>query len=422
MRWLYSAILYALTPLVLLRLLYRSRRAPDYRRRWAERFGFFPQKLANSIWVHAVSVGEVQAALPMLRALRVRHPNIPLVVTTTTPTGLQRIKTAMGTDVISAHVPYDLPGAVRRFLRRARPKVAIVMETELWPNLYHQCRVAHIPVIVANARLSERSSKGYRRIAKLVRATLQDVTLIAAQSAADQARFLSLGAPIERIQLIGNIKYDVALPADLFTKAVALRRGWSEGRAVLIAASTHAGEDEMVLAAFAELRQTFTDLLLVLVPRHPERFDVVAQLCQQRGYNVARRSEAAADLSGADVYLGDTLGDLMLLYAASDVAFVGGSLVPVGGHNVLEPAALGIPSITGPHMFNFAEVTAKLQAVGATDVIADESSLASRVAYWLQDLQQRQRASEAGKAVVKTNQGATDRLLVAIEKILKARD
>lgn len=416
MRPIYSLILYLLTPLVLLRLAWRGLRAPEYWKRWPERFGFFsaPQ-LNETIWIHAVSVGEFQAALPLIKALQARYPDVKMVVTTTTPTGSVRVQAALGDTVFHVYAPYDLPGAVRRFLRRIRPRVAIIMETELWPNLFHGCHARDIPLILANARLSERSAAGYRRIAGLTRQTLCNITAVAAQTQDDARRLISLGADAARVHVTGNIKFDINIPASLHEQAVALRQEWGAERPVWIAASTHEGEDEQVLEAFAAVRQALPDALLVLVPRHPERFPRVAALCRKQGYEVVLRSEQRQCSATTAVFVGDSMGELMLFYAASDVAFIGGSLVATGGHNMLEPAALGIPVITGPHTFNFAEISRMLLNAGAARQVDGATQLAEVVTAYLKDNDLRHAAGEKGRHLVEQNRGALMKLVDIVQ-------
>jgi 3-deoxy-D-manno-octulosonic-acid transferase len=364
-----------------------------------------------------VSVGETRAALPLIRALLERYSGLPLLVTTTTLTGSRQVREALGDQVPHVYAPYDLPGAVRRFLRRTRPRLAIIMETELWPNLLRQCAVAGIPTLIANARLSERSARGYARMGGLTAAMLRDITLIAAQTDADAERFRILGAP--RVRVTGNLKYDLMPPDDLTERGWRLR--WErlgDSRPVWIAASTHAGEDERVLDAFAALRARWPELLLFLVPRHPERFDGVAALCQQRGFGVVRRGEQRPCVPDTAVFLGDSMGELLLFYAAADLAFVGGSLVPTGGHNVLEPALLGLPVLFGPHTFNFTEASERLLAAEAAWRVADAVELAAVVDRLLADPELRQSAGQRGRAVVDRHRGALAALLDRIETLL----
>ncbi|MFZ1830436.1 MAG: lipid IV(A) 3-deoxy-D-manno-octulosonic acid transferase [Candidatus Competibacteraceae bacterium] len=421
MRLLYTSLLYLILPLALLRLYWRGRHDPGHRQRWRERLGYFsalPEP--GCLWIHAVSVGEVRAALPLIRALLDRRPEQQLLVTTTTLTGSRQVQEALGDRVQHVYAPYDLPDAVARFLRKTRPRIAIIMETELWPNVLRRCARAGIPVLIANARLSERSAQGYARIGRLMMNILQDITLIAAQAEADAERFRTLGAP--RVEVIGNLKYDLKLPDELMEQGRTVRREWlGENRRVWIAASTHAGEDEQILEALTQLRTRWPDLLLLLVPRHPERFASVATLCQQRGFRVVRRSDRQPCSLETAVFLGDSMGELLLFYAAADLAFVGGSLVATGGHNVLEPALLGLPVLFGPHMFNFTEAGERLLAVEAARQVADGGELALAVDQWLADPEQRLNAGRRGQAVVERHRGALAALMERIEALLDQR-
>jgi 3-deoxy-D-manno-octulosonic-acid transferase len=422
MRHLYSAILYLIAPFVVTRLLWRGLKSPGYWRRWGERFGFYQERFPPGpcIWVHAVSVGEVQASLPLIRSMRRDFPRIPILITTMTPTGSDRVREGL-TDVSVEHVyaPYDLPGAVRRFLNAARPRLAVIMETELWPNLFHQCARRDIPVLVANARLSERSARGYRRLLPLARETLGCVTRLAAQSDADARRLISIGADPRNTVVTGSIKFETRLPASLHEQAEVLRRQWGTDRPVWIAASTHEGEDEQVLKAFDAVRAVFPDALLVLVPRHPERFAKVAALATRRGHRVALRSEQAPLGADTSVFVGDTMGELPLFCAASDVAFVGGSLVPTGGHNMLEPAALGLPVVVGPHVFNFAEISRCLLAGNAARQVKDSGELARVIIEFLGDANLRHEVGENGRRFVEANKGALEKLAGMVRQLLE---
>jgi 3-deoxy-D-manno-octulosonic-acid transferase len=407
LRFLYTLLLYLLAPVVLLRLAWRGLRAPGYLRRWPERFGFIEPPLGERvIWVHAVSVGEVQAAEPLIRALLEQRPEYSLLVTTVTPTGSDRVMEMFGNDVAHVYAPYDLPDAVARFFGRVCPKLAIVMETELWPNLFHACQRRQVPLLLVNARLSERSSRGYRRVRGLVGQTLAAVTQIAAQGEQDAGRFLSLGAEPGRVTVTGNLKFELRIPPSLLERAEVLRREWGANRPVWIAASTHEGEDELVLDAFRQVRKSFPECLLVIVPRHPERFGGVAELCRQRGLGTRLRSEQQPCTEDTQVFVGDSMGELPLFYAASDVAFVGGSLVRHGGHNLLEPAALGIPVVTGPHVFNFTEISRLLISAGACEQVESVTGLERTVRKWLGDANARHLAGEQGREVVERNRGA----------------
>ena len=418
MRSLYTFILYLALPFVLLRLFWRSLKNPDYRRRIPERLGWLPfSALQESLWLHTVSVGEAQAAEPLVRRLQVHYPGLPIVMTTTTPTGADRVRSLFGDSVIHAYFPYDLPFTVRRFLDRINPRLLVMMETEVWPNLLALCEQRGVATILANARLSEKSARGYARLGQFTRQTFQRVSLVATQSPADAERFLGLGAIPDRVRVTGSIKFDVRSPASLQEQAEALRRSWG-GRPVWVAASTREGEDEQVLDAHRKVLQALPQALLILVPRHPERFDRVAQLCRRQNFSMERRSQDTLCNPETQVFLGDTMGELPQFLAAADVAFVGGSLVPTGGHNVLEPAALGLPVVFGPHMYNFAMASRMLLAEGAAMQVASADSLAAVVVNWLTDASLRAQYGERGLRVVEANRGALDRLYDIISEKL----
>ncbi len=417
---LYTAAHYLILPWVFGHLLWRGLRNHAYYHDWGQRLGFgeaLPEE-TSVIWVHAVSVGEVQAALPILTRLRERYPGTTLVVTTTTPTGKERLIQAMGNTVIHRYLPYDVPGAVKRFLDGVRPVLAIVLETEIWPNLFAHCRHRGVPLLLANARLSDRSAAGYRRFGRLSRDTLQAISLIAAQGERDAENYRSLGAVAENIQVTGSVKFDIRLPPSLLEAAQVLRRAFGVERGIWIAASTHEGEEAQILRAFAQVREHLPKALLVLVPRHPERFDRVSTLCQKAGWRVARRTEMPDSCEAVDVFLGDTMGELPLFYGASDLAFVGGSLMHVGGHNMLEPAALGLPVLVGPWVHNFADISERLDAAGALDRVADAPELAGRVINYLADANLRHSTGEKGRQFVEQNRGALDRLETIVQKLL----
>jgi 3-deoxy-D-manno-octulosonic-acid transferase len=367
-------------------------------------------------------VGETLAAVPLIQRLRLQYPGFALVVTTTTPTGSKQVQVALGDTVLHAYIPYDLPGSVRRFLSRVRPRLVVILETELWPNLFSACHYQQIPLVIVNARLSPGSTRGYSRVAALAARTLRQVSLIAAQTPADAERFLALGARAEQVVVSGNIKFDMDLPAGLDEQVQVLQRDWNGGsdqrRPVWIAASTHEGEDEQILAVLAQLLPLLPQLLLVLVPRHPERFERVVALCREQGFVTRRRSEGLPCSAETAVFVGDSMGELRLFYAAADVAFVGGSLVATGGHNVLEPALLGRPVIFGPHMFNFTAAAKLLLAANAAVQVANASQLAAAVLAYVQDAGLRQAAGEQGRRVVAANRGALDVTLGQIVRLL----
>ncbi len=421
-RLVYSLLFCLLTPLILLRLLWRSRLAPEYRRRWDERFGFVTDipSVRQVIWVHSVSVGETLAAVPMIRELQRRYPHALLAVTTMTPTGSARVKAVFGDSVYHVYAPYDIPCVLRRFLKRLHPALLVIMETELWPNLICCCHEQQIPVVVANARLSANSAKGYRKFAALTSPMLGCINTIAAQHQDDGERFLSLGLSAQQLVVTGNIKFDLDIDDELKQRAAELRSQWrgTSGRSVLLAASTHRGEDDIVLDAFARLLEHYPHLLLVLVPRHPERFDEVAQLCEGRKLKVVRRSHEIVPTLPDQVLLGDTMGELLLFFGACDIAFVGGSLVPVGGHNLIEPAAWSVPVLSGPQLFNFAEASSLLLQAGGMAICEDAAAIDAAVSKLLTSTETASRMGAAAKSVADNNRGALERLLAVIERQL----
>ena len=415
-RVFYTLLCHLLLPVLLLRLGWKGRHHPESRRRWRERLGALATPSLPCLWLHAVSVGEVRAALPLVQGLRDRYPDWPVLITTVTPTGARQVRDSLGETVRHAYLPYDLPWAVNRFLARARPRLGIVMETELWPNLYRACERRGIPLLVANARLSARSARGYGWIPGLIRETLA-AAHIAARDEADAARFRSLGAP--RVTVAGNLKFDLQLPGDLAVRGRALRARLGETRPVWIAGSTHEGEELRLLAIHGALRARFPALLLILVPRHPERFQRVAEICARVGFTTARRSCDAPVTSATAVYLGDTMGELLLLYAAADVAFVGGSLIAgPGGHNLLEPAALGRPVVFGERVENFLAASELLLAADAARQVADDEALRATLAGLLAQPDEAAAVGRRGQAVVVANRGALARLLTLVDELL----
>ncbi|MGV8837396.1 lipid IV(A) 3-deoxy-D-manno-octulosonic acid transferase [Cellvibrio sp.] len=425
MRVLYTSIFYLLLPFILLRLLWRSIAAPAYAKRWAERFGFFSALTTHKkvVWLHTVSVGEFLAALPLIRRLQADE-SVQLVITTTTPTGSERVRATLGDSVVHVYAPYDLPDALARFLMRVKPSLYLVMETELWPNTLAACAKRNIPAMLVNGRLSEKSARGYARFGALTKPMLQHLSCAAIQNSTDAARFVALGLSEDKVIVTGNIKFDLNLGDDLRVQATTLKNQLSNNgqRLVLIAASTHQGEDELILDAFALVRASSSDLarsaVLVLVPRHPERFERVGQLCVSRGFNVALRSEHSWD-STNNILLGNTMGELMLMFGASDIAFVGGSLVPNGGHNFIEPAAWGLPLVSGEHLFNFAEVARLLTDAGALMKVSSAQTLAEAFVRLLENDSLRMEKGAAALQVALDNRGALDKTLVVIADHLR---
>ncbi|WP_343553433.1 lipid IV(A) 3-deoxy-D-manno-octulosonic acid transferase [Pantoea sp.] len=422
MTTLYTALLYLIQPLIWLRLWLRGRKAPAYRKRWAERYGYCSGKVQpHGIVLHSVSVGETLAAVPLVRALRHRYPTLPITVTTMTPTGSERAQSAFGKDVHHVYLPYDLPGSINRFLDTVDPRLVIIMETELWPNIIRILHQRKIPLVIANARLSERSAKGYKKLGGFMRDLLQRITLIAAQNDEDGERFLSLGLKRSHLTVTGSLKFDISVTPELAAKAVTLRRQWASRRPVWIATSTHEGEEAIVLDAHRRLLQQFPDLLLILVPRHPERFKDACDLTQKRGFSFTLRSSGEIPSSSTQVVIGDTMGELMMLYGIADIAFVGGSLVERGGHNPLEPAAHAIPVLMGPHIWNFKDICAKLQQAEGLITVTDVVSLQKEVANLLQDDDYRRYYGRHAVEVLHQNQGALQRLLQLLEPHLPPR-
>jgi len=398
--------------------LWRGMRDPSYRERLGERFGFGPALQGDTIWIHAVSVGEVQAAESLVKQLLARHPRHLLLLTTVTPTGAARARQLFGDSVRLRYIPFDLPGSVRRFFDRVRPRLAMILETELWPNLYAECGRRKVPLVLASARISPRSVGRYRRLVPLFRQALSHGILIAAQSETDASRFRSIGANPARTHVTGNIKFDFQPPPGIEDRGAAWRQSHAPGRPIWVAGSTHGGEEELILDAHKAVRQRCADALLILVPRHPQRFDIARELLIRRGEAFASRSSGTAIPPATSVLLGDTMGELMMFYAAADVAFVAGSLVPIGGHNLLEPASLGRPVLTGPYNFNSEAAARLLLEAGAARTVADARQLGAVVTELLGDAALRRSMGAAGRAVLDANRGALERLLKLVDPLL----
>ncbi|SNV74212.1 lipid IV(A) 3-deoxy-D-manno-octulosonic acid transferase [Pasteurella dagmatis] len=415
LRFSYTVLMYLLQPLVVLFMLGRSVKSPNYRKRLNERYGFYcglkPPK-PKGIVVHAASVGEVIAATPLIKRIQKKYPDLSITVTTVTPTGSDRVKAAFNDSVSHFYLPYDLPDAVLRFIHFIQPKACIVIETEIWPNLIASLKKRDIPFIIANARLSERSAKRYGWFKNSLRPVFDNISLIAPQDDVSGKRYLELGYSPQRLRLTGNIKYDLVVSQTLLDKIQQLHQLWAANRPVWIAASTHEGEEEIILHSHQALLRTYPNLLLILVPRHPERFNIVAELIEKQKFTYVRRSENIAPSETTQIVLGDTMGELMLLYGISNIAFVGGSLVKHGGHNPLEPLAFKLPVITGKYTFNFPEVFTKLLYVqGALEVNESEKALTSAVEKFLDSKELRERYGNAGYEVLIENRGALQRLL-----------
>ena len=420
--YLYSSLFLLAMPVVVAKKLFRGRQNKAYRTRWAERFGYVKLTLSESIWVHCVSVGESISVAPLVKKLARNYPNKPFVITTMTPTGSAQVKRLYQEEanIFHSFVPYDVPLFLTRFLKRVNPKLCIIMETELWPNLIACCEQKGIPVIVTNARLSQKSAAGYHRISFITRAILRQIDFINAQSKTDAERFIALSCDPKKIAVTGNLKYDFNVDGKSLQAAQKLKEAFGK-RPIWIAASTHPKEDEIILAAHEKIQARHQDALLILVPRHPERFEQVYTLIQQHGFRSERHSCANAEgLKGIDVYLGDSMGEMMLFYAICDIAFVGGSFSGTGGHNMLEPAALAKPILSGPSVFNFAEVARRLCESGALFIVADEKELTDKVIEFIEQPEFREASGARALACFKHNQGALDKQYRQIEKYLHA--
>lgn len=415
-RWLYSLAAYLLSPLIWWRVWREW--LPTHPRR--ERLGFITVEGDRPrLWLHAASVGEVVTAAPLIRSLLDDHPDHDLIVTTMTATGAERVRQTFGERVSHHFLPLDFPISARRFIARLKPRLAVIAETELWPNLLAACRRRGVPVVVANGRLSGGAFRLYQRFGALSRGMLETVAWIGAKSSLDAERFVSLGAPATRVTVTGALKFDLAVDGETVAASRRLRASWG-ARPVWIAGSTHPGEDEQALIAHAALRRRFPDALLILVPRHPQRFDAVDAICRERGESVVRLSAQRPVTAETTVLLGDTMGDLMRLYGCADVAFVGGSLEPIGGHNLLEPAALGVAVVSGPYLDNLREIADTLAASEARLEVADGGELGATLISLFEDDDRRHRLGAAGRAVVEANRGALQQTRRAVAAMLVA--
>lgn len=419
MRYFYTVLFYIALPVVLLRLWVKNCKTHAALKFWHERLGIGLRPVSqHGIWIYAVSVGESTAAIPLIKGLQQYYPALPLTVSNETIGGADRIYQALGTRVAQLYSPYDLPCVVKKFFRILKPQLLILMETELWPNLLAACQHYNVPVLVANARLSAQSARGYQRILSITQEMLGGITRVAAQTQDDADRFIALGLPPDRIRLTGNIKFDVELPSDLIEQAKQLRKKWGNDRLVWIAASTHQGEEEQILDAFTSVRKKLGNVLLVSVPRHINRTAYLEKLYRSRGYHTVRRSENKPCTCATDIFIGDTLGELLLFYAAADLAFIGGSLVKKGGQNPLEAAAVGLPLLTGPYTFNFDFITQQLQERGIEIQVHDVGELTKQVINLLSNPQKRQQMGREAKRFVDENKGSVKKQLHVINELL----
>lgn len=412
-RFLYTLLLYAALPFVPLKLLWRGMKQCEYLQHWGERFGSYGQMkpLEPVIWLHCVSVGETHAAAPLIKALQQQYPKHQVLLTHTTPTGRAASEQLFGDTVQRVYLPYDVPFAVQRFLKHFTPSLGLLMETEIWFNLIAGCKQNKVPLLLLNARLSERSAKGYAKLGSLMTNGLNALTAVAAQSEADAARFIALGA--HDVSVTGNLKFDVTPPADSLEKGIELRTTFGKRRSVFLAASTREGEEALILEAVRGLK-----VLTVIVPRHPQRFDAVATLLAEEGFSFVRRSTIATQVEkSVQVVLGDSMGEMFSYYSACDFTFVGGSLLNFGGQNLIEPASMGKPILIGEHTFNFAEASANAIASGAAIQVSNATDLRHQIVSLLQNPAQRNSMHKAATQFSQASTGATARTMALINHL-----
>lgn len=419
MQFLYSPIIMLSTPLALLYLAIRGIKDRHYLQRWSERLGFFDAgDTSGGIVIHAASVGEFNAASPLIKSLLMTYPDLPITVTTLTPTGSQRVVAELASRVFHTYIPLDTPGAVARFYDRLKPVLMVVIETEIWPNLYRGAHRRDIPLVIANARLSDNSVKQYRRFDSLIAPALASASWVGAQSAKDAERMVSCGSRPSKTVFTGNLKFDIQVAASLFEHGQALRAGWGATRRVLVAGSTHDADESVLIPAFVRVLKQQPDALLVLVPRHPERFDTTAQAARSAGLEVQLFSDSPGCSSSTQCLVVDTMGQLMNYYAAADVAYIGGSMGEQGGHNALEPAALGKAIIIGPNTWNAKEIVQDLIDCGAAKRISNIVDTTETVERLFNDGLQLDSMGRAGLRLVEQNRGALDLTLQAIDGLL----
>ncbi len=423
LRALYSGVFYLAIPLILIRLLWRARRQADYLAHIGERFGFYPAQseahdASHLLWLHAVSVGEMRAAQPLIVALRAAYPDCRLLLTCMTPTGRETAQTLYGSFAQIIYLPYDLPFACARFFKHFQPRVGVIMETEIWPNLLASAKHHAVPTALVNARLSEKSARGYRRISRLSEPALAALSAVGAQSPEDAQRLNELGAT--SVSVCGNLKFDVTPNPE----CIALGESWRDEigtRPVWLCASTREGEEGLLLEAFAALRTHIPNALLLIVPRHPQRFDEVALLVKRAGFSLTRRSTGFPDKATA-VWLGDSMGEMVAYYACADLALIGGSLMPFGAQNLIEACACGCPVLIGPSDFNFRQATRDALVVGAAlRVSADPDAIAAALVELFGQGDKLAGMREKGLSYTATHRGATARTLALLKPLIERR-
>jgi len=424
MIYFYRLLINLVIPFVLISLVFRGFKNPAYWQRWKERFGFVPEDVKRvgefDLWLHAVSVGEARAASPLINRLLTEQPDIKILITTTTPTGSAMVKMMLQDKVSHCYLPYDLNWAMKRFVNSVNPETVLVMETEIWPNLISTVKKYGAALVYTNVRLSERSYQGYAKVQKFTKQMLEQIDHFAVQGKTDRKHLELLGVEAKKISETGSIKFDVYVPPSLRESAEVMRRQLGQDRLVWIAGSTREGEEGKVIAAYKQLKKEFPSLLLMLVPRHPERFDYIARKIQRRGLKGVRRTEGLAEIpADVDVYLGDTMGELSLMYACSDVAFVGGSLVPLGGQNILEPCALGVPVVFGQHMFNFPDISRWTIKEQAGKMVKGTDELVAVVSELLSNPSLRDEMGSNGLKFIESHRGALEKNYILIDSLTR---
>ena len=419
-RFLYSTILYLLSPLLVVYLAFRTIKSPDYRGRWGERFGLTRLK-STDLLVHSVSMGETLAAIPLIRLIMQSHPELSITVTTTSPTGSAEVRKAFGDSVQHCYLPFDLPWCVRRFLCQVSPKWCVIMETELWPNLVAVAAKRGVRLMLANARLSAKSAAQYAKRPKLSRPMLQRLDVIAVQTQVEAQRFIELGVSPDRVTVCGSLKFDLSITPERLANAKLLRQTWGRKTSpIWVAGSVHPGEFDAMLIAHRQLLAQWPDALLIIAPRHPEQFSAVAEVVASQGFELIRRSSNLPVTATTQVLVGDTMGELLTFYGAADQAFVGGTLINNGGHNPLEPVAMGVPVMVGPNHWDFAQITQMLADAGGLRVVASADELAANLIEYFAKPELRQQAVNAGLAVVEANRGALQQQYLLAQSLITA--
>jgi len=417
MRRLYTALFYLITPFLVVRLLIKSRRLNAYRQRVSERFSFVNSAPTPvDVWVHATSLGEVVTASPLIEAMLALQWRV--LVTTMTPTGSQHVTKRFGAQVVHQYIPYDLPMLFRRFFKKYTPRLGIIMETELWPNAIYQAKRENIPLFLLNARLSDKAFKQYKKVAWMFKPVLNCFEAVFAQSEEDARRFMALGASTDKVDMLGNMKFDVECPIAFNDECAQLKEKWGQKRPVIIAASTHDNEEQQWLSHLRQLQTSIAKVMLLLVPRHPERFNAVYELSVGQGFNTARRSQPLSIHENTEVVIVDSLGELMDFYRVSDYAFVGGSLVPVGGHNVLEPIALDVPVFCGPYIHNAKALCKALKDADAIVIANDIDEVVTAISTMHEHTEQKSQQVTSASLVLAVNRGTVKRYVEKIEAIL----